>query len=31
MHKNLLKDAAALSVTAGLLWMVTAWSLVLGG
>lgn len=31
MHKTFLKDVAALTVTAGLLWMVTAWSLVLGG
>ncbi len=25
------KDAAALTVLAGLLWMITAWSVVLGG
>lgn len=28
--KNLAKDAAALTVVAGLLWMVGAWSVVLG-
>jgi len=27
----ILKDAAALTVIAGLLWMITAWAVVLGG